>query len=221
MSPRHLLVLRHGQSLWNVEHRFQGQSDVGLSPEGARQAEVVARSVAEHVDGAPVAVVTSDLVRARATAAAVGERLGVVPAVDTRLREVHAGAWQGLVHAEIEARDGPTYLRWRAGEDVRLGGAERLSESGTRVAAAVRELLAQEGPRDGWLVVVGHGASLRAGVAQLLGLPALGARLGALGNACSAQLAVGDSTDLLSLVRWNTAPGQRSPAVSSLRSGAV
>lgn len=204
MSAARLLAVRHGQSWWNAERRFQGQADVGLTPQGEQQAHLVAASVARHLDGAAVTVVASDLSRARETAAAIGCRVGVQVEVDPALREVHAGHWQGLVHEEIEAADPHGYRAWRAGDDVPLGGAERPSESGDRVCRAVRGHL--RAVATDWLVVVGHGTSLRAGVPALLGVPELRGRLGALGNACSAELIVPRPDHDAVLLRWNTSP---------------
>lgn len=95
-----LLLVRHGQSTWNAEGRWQGHSDPPLSPLGARQARAAASAVAAL--GA-TAVISSDLRRARQT----GELLappGVQPVVVPPLRERNVGAWEGLTRDEIDAR---------------------------------------------------------------------------------------------------------------------
>jgi len=94
------LIVRHGESTWNVESRWQGQADPPLTELGERQAAAAAQSV-----GAVDAIVTSDLQRAAATAAIIANRIGVGPVLaDPRIRERNAGAWQGLTREEIEVQ---------------------------------------------------------------------------------------------------------------------
>ncbi|WP_380167671.1 histidine phosphatase family protein [Jannaschia sp. R86511] len=180
-----VVLVRHGETAWNVEHRFQGQHDTDLTDAGRGQAVEAAAAVADAVAGRSVRLVTSDLSRARETAAAIGAALGVPARSDARLREVAAGRWQGLLQPEIEALDPEAFAAWRAGEDVVLGGAERPGEAGERVRQAVTEHATDA---EGVLVVVGHGASIRAGLAALLGQPELRRVLVPLGNTATALL---------------------------------
>jgi broad specificity phosphatase PhoE len=99
-----LLVVRHGQSVWNADGRWQGQADPPLSLFGEEQAA----AAAPRIDGVS-AVYTSDLVRALRTAEIIAARLGIPVAADPRLRERQAGPWQGKTRAEIEAA-WPGYL---------------------------------------------------------------------------------------------------------------
>ena len=100
-----VLVIRHAQSVWNQDGRWQGQADPPLSDLGSAQA----RAAAAALSGVDY-VVTSDLDRARATADLIAEAVGVGPVeVDAAWRERDAGAWQGLTRAEIE-HDYPGYL---------------------------------------------------------------------------------------------------------------
>jgi broad specificity phosphatase PhoE len=94
-----ILLVRHGQSVWNADGRWQGQADPPLSDIGVDQAAAAADS--DAVDGIG-ALYSSDLERARHTAQLLGVRLGLEPAVDVRLRERHAGAWEGRTRAEID-----------------------------------------------------------------------------------------------------------------------
>ena len=103
-----LLVLRHGQSLWNVEERWQGRADIPLSDEGVRQASLAAESL-----GSFELIASSQLERARHTASIIAEHLGIGPVeVDERLQETHVGPWEGLTRTEIEER-WPGYLQER------------------------------------------------------------------------------------------------------------
>ncbi len=95
-----LLVVRHGQSTWNAEGRWQGHSDPPLSPLGERQARVAAATVAEL---GVTAVFSSDLQRARQTAALLAP-VGLEPVVVPALRERNVGEWEGLTRAEIDAQ---------------------------------------------------------------------------------------------------------------------
>lgn len=100
-----LLLIRHGQSEWNAEGRWQGQADPPLTDLGRAQAHHAARSL-----GAVDAIFSSDLQRAAETATIIAAELGVGPLVlDEGLRERDAGEWSGLTRPEIEAA-WPGYL---------------------------------------------------------------------------------------------------------------
>lgn len=99
-----LLLLRHGQSEWNADGRWQGQADPPLSDLGREQAV----AAAARIDGF-TAVYTSDLLRARRTADILAAALHVEPVADARLRERDAAAWEGRTRPEIEA-EWPGYL---------------------------------------------------------------------------------------------------------------
>lgn len=98
MTSLRILLVRHGQSEWNAQGRWQGQADSPLTELGRDQARLAAHRL-EDID----AVVASDLQRAVQTAFIVANHLQVAVAhMDQRLRERHAGPWQGLTHADIE-----------------------------------------------------------------------------------------------------------------------
>ena len=100
-----VLLIRHGQSEWNADGRWQGQADPPLTDLGRQQAWHAARSL-----GVVDAIVASDLQRATDTALVLSNELGVGPLVlEPGLRERDAGEWSGLTRAEIE-RDWPGYL---------------------------------------------------------------------------------------------------------------
>ena len=165
-----LVVVRHGRTAWNAEGRFQGWADVPLDDEGLDQSERAARAVASLLGesssarSAPVTLASSDLRRAAGTAEAIGRALGVPVTVDPALREVDVGRWEGLTSSEVEQHFPAEHRAWSAGEDVRRGGGETLSQAGRRVADAVRSLL-EGAPAD--VVVVGHGMSLQAALELL------------------------------------------------------
>jgi glucosyl-3-phosphoglycerate phosphatase len=169
------VVWRHGQTTWNAEHRFQGQTDIHLDETGGEQAEQAARQLAGL---RPVALFSSDLTRARQTAAPLSRLTGLTVTLDKDLRERFGGDWEGLSDAEIRERYPAERATWNPpnGEPT-VVVADRVAGALTRVAGTLA---------GGQLaVLVGHGAALRLGIECILGLPAQGApTLGSLVN-CS------------------------------------
>ena len=151
-----ILLVRHGETDWNRESRFQGHADPPLNELGREQA----RALAERLAGEPVAAVyASPLQRARETAEIVGSHLGL--AVDTveELREVDVGSWSGLTRAEIAERFPEAFARWL---DFGPGweDGETYEQMGERVLAALRGL-AERHP-GALVLVVTHGGPVRA-----------------------------------------------------------
>lgn len=136
-----VLLLRHGQSEWNAEGRWQGQADPALTDLGRHQALHASRSL-----GAVDAIVASDLQRAAETAVIISTELGVGPVItDPGLRERHAGEWQGLTRADIE-REWPGYL----GPPPPVEGAHAGAGSSATVGTPASELGAAERRPPGW-----------------------------------------------------------------------
>ena len=189
---RHLLLVRHGESRWNAEGRIQGQRCPGLSARGHAQAEALSEAYRGHLDalGASspdaVRVVSSDLQRARETAAPLATALGLEVGTDPRLRERAFGTWEGRSHAELAVEEPERWQRWTAGGDV-MGeiGAETAEQLAARVAPALSQLH-RATPEGGCCVVVSHGGSIWHGLHRLLSLPPRS--LGPVGNASVAEL---------------------------------
>jgi len=156
-----LLLWRHGQTQWNLEGRFQGQSDIPLDPVGEQQAERAARLLAAlHPD----AIISSDLGRALATAAPLARLTGLTVTTDKDLRERHGGAWEGLTDAEIRARYPTEHAQWLVPD------GESSAVVADRAGAAMERIAASLEPGS-LAVVVSHGAAIRLGAERLLGLP--------------------------------------------------
>jgi glucosyl-3-phosphoglycerate phosphatase len=171
---------RHGQTTWNAERRFQGQSDIPLDETGQAQAERAARLLAAL---RPDLIVSSDLSRAASTAAPLARLAGLEVILDKDLRERSGGSWEGLTDTEIRERYPDEHASW-APPDGEPGAAvaDRVAAALQRTAVAVAE---QSSGRDGLAVVVSHGAALRFGMSRLLGMPDdLSGVLGPLSN-CS------------------------------------
>ncbi|MGJ6964707.1 histidine phosphatase family protein [Streptosporangium sp. G11] len=172
---RRVVCLRHGQTLWNVEHRFQGHSDIPLDETGVAQATRAASLLAAL---RPTMIVSSDLQRAFDTASALGRVTGLDVTVDKDLRERGGGQWEGLTREEISKGWPREFANWEA------PGGEAVGDVADRVSTAVRRWAA-EIDSDGLLVVASHGAAIRLGIAKLMNLPQeLWPALGGLGN-CS------------------------------------
>lgn len=173
------MLWRHGRTSWNLERRFQGQSDVPLDETGRSQARAAAKQLALLP---PDRIVSSDLQRARVTAEALAALSGLSVAEDLRLRETYAGAWEGLDREALQRDHADDLAAWAAGSDLRPGGGERRTEVAARMVAAIDDAMVGM-PEGGTLVVVTHGGSARAAVGQLLGLrPEDWAILGVLTN---------------------------------------
>lgn len=138
-----VLLLRHGQSTWNAEGRWQGWADPPLSPAGEAQAlEAAALLAAFAFDR----VISSDLARARRTAEIIATELDLGPVhVDAGLRERNVGEWSGRTRAEIEERWPGALQDWREGRLERPPGGESVAEMTARILPVVEGLAAVEG----------------------------------------------------------------------------
>jgi broad specificity phosphatase PhoE len=159
-----LLLARHGETDWNSEHRWQGHADRPLNEVGREQA----RELADRLAGRKIAgVYSSDLARARETAAIVAARLGLPVRTDPGLREVDVGEWSGLSLAEAETRFPQGFHRWQNGLHGWQRG-ESYEAMGRRVVTAVLGIAAQHPGET--VLVVSHGGSIRACRAEAAGL---------------------------------------------------
>jgi glucosyl-3-phosphoglycerate phosphatase len=173
-----LLLVRHGATAFNQERRWQGQHDSPLSVEGRAEAQALAARVAAvH----PEAIYSSDLPRARETAAAIAQLTGLEPAFDPRWREVDVGEWLGLTPEEVQGRYPAGYARWLAGGTGWEQG-ESYPEMAARGLAAVREVVEAHAGATRPVVCVTHGGVIRAIVMHVLGMPPGARRILATGS---------------------------------------
>lgn len=138
MSTR-LILIRHGETDWNVEKRYQGQEDPPLNGRGRDQALFLA----EALSAIPLDVLySSPLARARETAQIITEQLGIPLHFEARLKEIHLGEWGGKLSAEVAAQDPDRHLRWEADAwSVTPPGGESLFQVRERVHAAADEIV--------------------------------------------------------------------------------
>jgi probable phosphoglycerate mutase len=178
-DPTQLIFIRHGETDWNRQQRFQGQIDVPLNPVGHAQAErLAARLTSEPAQR----FFSSDLSRARETAAPVGRAWQMPPLTLPGFREQSFGVLEGLDVPTIRERHPDLWARWlEHSADFALPGGESLRQFHARVIAAVRELAdAHPGAS---LAVVTHGGVLDMLWRTAHGLPLDGLRRCEIPNA--------------------------------------
>src|SRR5512133_918950 len=183
MTLRRVILLRHGQTDYNVDGRMQGHLDSHLTPTGHEQAAVAAPVLAEL---APDRLISSDLRRAVDTAELVGAACGLPVKFDPRLRETHLGRWQGYTVAEINREYPGAITTWRSDP----GWAPPAGESRVAVVARARPVvdeldaeLADSDDRSETVLLVAHGGVIAGLVTGLMDLPtSVWPSFGGLGN---------------------------------------
>ncbi len=163
-----ILLVRHGESVWNSERRIQGWGDPGLSARGRWQAERLATSLAGRAFGA---LYTSPLKRASQTAEMIAEAVGLLPQSVTDLREIHLGEWEGKGIEEIRQSHGDLYERWvERPQDSPPPGGEDFTAFCRRVAAAMEGIITTPPDPERDILVVAHGGVVRAYLSHILGM---------------------------------------------------
>ncbi|NZA27617.1 histidine phosphatase family protein [Luteimonas sp. SJ-92] len=196
-----ILLVRHGETPWNAEGRYQGREDIPLSPVGEAQAEALGLRLRDlAIDRA----VASPLSRAQRTAQLV---LGPARAdrlrTDSGLLEIAHGSWEGLLASEIRDRDPERLQAWRDAPDSVLmpDGGESLQHVFDRAWPALQRACEGLGA-DATVLVVAHDAVNRVILCHVLGIPF--SRLWSFRQApTSMNLLEGGSADTLEVVRLN------------------
>jgi broad specificity phosphatase PhoE len=148
-----LFLIRHGETDWNAEGRWQGQTDIPLNQNGRIQAQKIARELAG--EGIQV-IYSSDLIRAVETAQALAASTGVQLRLDPRLREIHQGEWQGMLVSEIQSRYTERFeLRIQNPLAIAPPGGETVLQVQSRAFQALDEIL-QKHPQQ-TVAIVAHG----------------------------------------------------------------
>ncbi|KRF15407.1 hypothetical protein ASG90_11945 [Nocardioides sp. Soil797] len=164
---RRLVLLRHGQTDWNAIGRGQGHADVEINDLGHDQAAAAAPVIAAYE---PSALWTSDLARARQTAAYVAKECGLETVLDARFREFDLGQRTGLTMAEYAETFPAEYADFRAGHFTAVPGGETSEDVSRRFTAGLRDVVTALSPGETG-VVVSHGAALKVATIALLGWP--------------------------------------------------
>jgi glucosyl-3-phosphoglycerate phosphatase len=202
VSLRRLVLLRHGQTDYNLAGRMQGHLDSQLTDTGRAQAVTVAPEIARM---APDLLISSDLRRAIDTADIVGAATGLPVKLDPRLRETHLGEWQGRTVEEIEQAWPGAIATWRSDPGWAPPGGESRIDVVYRSRPVVEELDEEVPPGSAaTAVLVAHGGMIAGLVSGLLALPtASWPAIGGIGNCRWAALARRDDHPRWRLVGFN------------------
>ena len=158
-----LVLIRHGQSLWNAENKFTGWTDIGLSEKGIEEAE----EAGKKLENVPFDVVhTSALIRAQKTAEIIiknNKKSKKIPVYkDKRLNERHYGSLQGLNKKETAEKFGAEQVHiWRRSFDVPPPDGESLKMNAERTIPYFKENIIQDLKKGKNVLVSAHGNSLR------------------------------------------------------------
>jgi alpha-ribazole phosphatase len=162
-----LCLVRHGQTDWNEEGRYQGQSDVPLNESGRRQAG----EAAQQLQGYPFEMIySSDLIRARETAEIIAAVIKVPIRYDTRLREINQGKWEGQ-HVDVIKDHYAALWKLRTTDpaNIRPPGGETIKELAARVYAALDDIARICSDKD--VLIISHGLALATILCKLQQMP--------------------------------------------------
>lgn len=165
-----LILVRHGQTEWNIIGKFQGQSDTPLSEEGLRQAQLLAEHFGDFYANRIDAIYSSDLQRARVTAETLGKKFNLEVKLDSRLREVHFGKWEGESISAIKKSDPEKFSQLFTAPDLlRIEDGETFEEVQNRAMESIHEIIDKNPNRT--VAVAAHGAILRTILGSMLDVP--------------------------------------------------
>jgi broad specificity phosphatase PhoE len=168
-SETTLILVRHGETEWNLNGRIQGHSDSALTALGGEQG----RRVAERLSGEKIAAVyASPVGRARDTGELIAAPHGLTVQLVEDLRERCYGCFEGLTVGEIAEHDDPALARWLphpAREQLAPPGGETQPEMSRRVLAALRRIAARHPGET--VVIATHGGPIKSAVFAILDIP--------------------------------------------------
>lgn len=161
-----LFLVRHAETHWNRQHRYQGWADIPLSEAGRAQAEAAARALGVHsLD----AVYSSPLERSRITAAAIAAPYGTEVRRDPAFKQMRLGEWEGLTVTEVRERYPVLYQSWVESPHLTaLPGGEQLGDVRERVLAGLQRVRAEHDGQS--ICVVSHAVPIRIVILEALGL---------------------------------------------------
>lgn len=152
-----VILVRHGETLWNLEMKYQGHCDVALTEKGIKQAELAANSLAKESISA---VYASDLCRAFATAESIANKHNLQVAAIPELREINFGQWEGLTYDNINNQWSDIMAKlFTHPDEIEIPDGETFREVKERATIALSKLI-QKHPNE-TIVVVSHGGTIR------------------------------------------------------------
>lgn len=153
-----IILLRHGQTEWNALQKYQGHTDIALNDFGRQQAGRVARFLQENET--VEAIYCSDLCRGRETAEIIARQLELPVEVDSRLREICFGYWEGLTFTEVYEQYPREFDDWfNNTSQVKVPGGESFDQLLDRALPALAEIAARH---SGTVLIVSHGGLIKA-----------------------------------------------------------
>jgi broad specificity phosphatase PhoE len=167
MATTRVFLMRHGETIWNLEGRYQGQLDSSLTPTGLAQSRALAARLARHTI---TTLYSSDLGRALQTAQIVAKSTGRRVVTDSRLRERHLGIFQGLLKAEIQQKFPDEHRLFKsAGPDHVTPGGESARQAFERIFGCLEELASRHAGEP--TAVITHGGVVSALLRHTVGIP--------------------------------------------------
>jgi broad specificity phosphatase PhoE len=179
----HLILVRHGETEWNVQRRYQGQTDVPLSAVGRRQAELLAEGIAGQKVNR---IYSSDLERSMQTANAISEKTSLSVILESRLREMNFGVLEGLTFDEGQAKYPEMIAAWLEDYNQPPQGGEKLDEFTARIVSLLDDL--KQNHNNEVVLLVAHGGSLGELLRLALGLSPEGRQYFEMENASLSEI---------------------------------
>ncbi|MBU5464570.1 histidine phosphatase family protein [Anaerotignum sp. MSJ-24] len=160
-----LYFMRHGETVWNTERRYQGMTDIELSEEGLRQAECAAKRFKNiKIDK----IYASPLKRAMKTAEKIAAEKGLEIISEDDFREIHFGEWEGKTVPELTEKYGESYTNFiREPHKYGFPGEGSVENVINRIKPGIDRLIAEE---KGNVLIVSHGGIIRLMIMYIMGL---------------------------------------------------
>ncbi|MCT4594706.1 MAG: histidine phosphatase family protein [Anaeromicrobium sp.] len=162
-----LIMVRHGETTWNIEHRAQGSKNIGLTENGLNQAKLLAQRLKHYnIDK----IYSSDLDRAFHTAEMVAKELNQQVIKDNRLREMSFGRWEGLRISEIKEKYEDEFIVWRNNPHKALiPQAEKLIDVQNRTLEIINHIIKENKGKT--ILIVSHGISIKSMILGIMEMP--------------------------------------------------
>ena len=165
-----IMLVRHGETLWNASGKIQGRSDIELSPNGIEQAEILAKYCPfERAD----AIYSSDLKRARMTAEALAKKFGLSVQTVPELREVSFGDWEGNNFKNLQETEPENVEKFfKRPDELKISNGETFAELQARAMIGLKKIIAAHAnDENSQIIVAAHGAVNRAILCAILDIP--------------------------------------------------
>lgn len=161
---KNLILIRHGETVWNTSFKYQGHTDIALNENGMRQAELLANKLSTEEFHA---IYASDLIRAKKTAEIIAKHHKLKVVTSQRLREICFGQWEGLTYSQIKGKDPDLLQQWVNNPvALRIPEGETFVELYERVGIFIEEVIPKHNNQR--VVIVAHGGTIAALICYLL-----------------------------------------------------